>query len=313
MLWPVLGTFRSMSRFQRITNLFAVVLPFCAFIAACVLLWNSAVGWTDLAIFAGMYVVSALGITIGYHRLLTHRSFQTYKPMEYALAAAGSLAVQGPVIDWVADHRKHHAHTDEEGDPHSPHVGHGSGLAGLWHAHVGWLFDANGQADRRKYAPDLVEDRGMRLLSRRFPSLVVLSLGIPAALGWLLTGTLAGAATGLLWGGFVRIFFGHHVTWSINSICHFHGSRRFATEDMSTNVWWLSLASFGEAWHHNHHAFPRSAIHGLRRWELDPSGAIIGGMQKLGLAWNVVRITPERQAQKLADASPGDAGALQAG
>ena len=117
----------------------------------------------------------------------------------------------------------------------------------------------------------------------------------------------------MLWGGFVRIFFGHHVTWSINSICHFHGSRRFATEDMSTNVWWLSLASFGEAWHHNHHAFPRSAIHGLRRWELDPSGAIIGGMQKLGLAWNVVRITPERQAQKLADASPGDAGALQAG
>ena len=180
------------------------------------------------------------------------------------------------MIDWVADHRKHHAHTDEEGDPHSPHVGHGSGLAGLWHAHVGWLFDANGQADRRKYAPDLMEDRGMRLLSRRFLSLVGLSLGIPAALGWLLTGTLAGAATGLLWGGFVRIFFGHHVTWSINSICHFHGSRRFATEDMSTNVWWLSLASLGEAWHHNHHAFPRSAIHGLRRWEFDPSGAIIG-------------------------------------
>jgi stearoyl-CoA desaturase (delta-9 desaturase) len=303
-----------MSRFQRITNLFAVVLPFCAFIAACFLLWNSAVGWTDLAIFAGMYVVSALGITIGYHRLLTHRSFQTYKPMQYALAAAGSLAVQGPVIDWVADHRKHHAHTDEEGDPHSPHVGHGSGLAGLWHAHVGWLFEANGQADRRKYAPDLMEDRGFRLLNRRFLSLVGLSLGIPAVLGFALTGgTLAGAATGLLWGGLVRIFFVHHITWSINSICHFHGSRRFATGDMSTNVWWLSLASLGEAWHHNHHAFPRSAIHGLRRWELDPSGAIIGGMQKLGLAWNVVRITPERQAQKLADASPGDAGALQAG
>ena len=141
-----------------------------------------------------MYLVSALGITIGYHRLLTHRAFQTYKPVEYALAAAGSMAVQGPVIDWVADHRKHHAHTDEEGDPHSPHVGHGSGLAGLWHAHVGWLFDANGQADRRKYAPDLMDDRGMRLLSRRFVSLVALSLGIPAALGWLLTGTLAGAA-----------------------------------------------------------------------------------------------------------------------
>ena len=247
-----------------------------------------------------MYLVTALGITIGYHRMLTHRAFQTYKPLEYAFAAAGSMAVQGPVIDWVADHRKHHAHTDEEGDPHSPHVGHGSGLAGLWHAHVGWLFDANGQADRRKYAPDLMEDRGMRLLNRRFLALVGLSLGLPAALGWLLTGTVAGALTGLLWGGFVRIFFVHHITWSINSICHFHGRRRFATDDHSTNVWWLSLASLGEAWHHNHHAFPRSAIHGLRRWELDPSGAIIGAMQRVGLAWNVVRISPERQAQRLA-------------
>jgi stearoyl-CoA desaturase (delta-9 desaturase) len=247
-----------------------------------------------------MYLITAVGITIGYHRLLTHRAFQTYKPVEYALAAAGSMAVQGPVIDWVADHRKHHAHTDEEGDPHSPHVGHGSGLAGLWHAHVGWLFDANGQADRRKYAPDLMDDRGMRLLNRRFVSLVGLSLAIPAALGFALTGTVAGAATGLLWGGLVRIFFVHHITWSINSICHFHGARRFATDDQSTNVWWLSLASLGEAWHHNHHAFPRSAVHGLRRWELDPSGAIITAMQRLGLAWNVVRISPERQAQRLA-------------
>ena len=289
-----------MSRAQRYTNMAAVVVPFVAFLAAIVLLWNRAVGWTDLVILLGMYLVTALGITIGYHRLLTHRAFQTHKPIEYALAAAGSMAVQGPVIDWVADHRKHHAHTDEEGDPHSPHVGHGSGLAGLWHAHVGWLFDANGQADRRKYAPDLMDDRGMRLLNRRFLSLVVLSLGLPATLGFVLTGTAAGALTGLLWGGLVRIFFVHHITWSINSICHYHGSRRFATEDRSTNVWWLSVASLGEAWHHNHHAFPRSAVHGLRRWELDPSGAIIGAMQKVGLAWNVVRISPERQQQRLA-------------
>jgi stearoyl-CoA desaturase (delta-9 desaturase) len=289
-----------MSRLQRYSNMTAVVLPFLATLVAIVLLWNSAVGWTDLAIAAAMYLVTALGITIGYHRLLTHRAFQTHKPVEYALAAAGSMAVQGPVIDWVADHRKHHAHTDEEGDPHSPHVGHGSGLAGLWHAHVGWLFDSNGQADRRKYAPDLMDDPGMRLLNRRFVSLVALSLGLPFALGWLLTGTLAGALTGLLWGGLVRIFFVHHITWSINSICHFHGNRRFATDDHSTNVWWLSLASLGEAWHHNHHAFPRSAVQGLRRWELDPSGAIIIAMQRLGLAWNVVRISPERQAQRLA-------------
>ena len=289
-----------MSRTQRYTNLIAVVLPFAAFVAALILLWNEAVGWTDLGILAGMYLVTALGITIGFHRLLTHRAFQTHKPVQYALATAGSMAVQGPVIDWVADHRKHHAHTDEEGDPHSPHVGHGSGLAGLWHAHVGWLFDSNGQADRRKYAPDLMDDAGMRWLNRHFHWLVLLSLLLPFAAGLLLTGSLAGGLTGLLWGGLVRVFFVHHVTWSINSICHFYGRRRFETDDHSTNVWWLSVLSLGESWHHNHHAFPRSAFHGLRRWEVDPSGLVIGAMQKLGLAWNVVRITPERQEQRLA-------------
>jgi stearoyl-CoA desaturase (Delta-9 desaturase) len=285
---------------QRYTNFAAVLLPFLAFLAALVLLWNRAVDWTSLAILVGMYLVTASGITIGFHRMLTHRAFQTYKPVEYLLASLGSMAVQGPVIDWVADHRKHHAHTDVEGDPHSPHVGHGSGLRGLWHAHVGWLFDTNGQADRRKYAPDLVEDRGMRWLNRNFPWLVALSLLIPFAAGLTLTGTLAGGLTGLLWGGLVRIFFVHHITWSINSVCHFHGTRRFAIDDHSTNVWWLSLASLGEAWHHNHHAFPRSAFHGLRWWELDPSGLIIRGMRRLGLAWNVVAIAPERQEQKLA-------------
>ena len=289
-----------MPRIQRYTNLAAVVIPFLAFIAALVLLWNRALGWTDLAILAGMYLLTAFGITIGFHRLLTHRAFATYKPVEYALAALGSMAVQGPVIDWVADHRKHHAHTDDEGDPHSPHVGGGSGLRGLWHAHVGWLFDTNGQADRRRYARELVEDPGMRLLNRSFPLLVAASLLIPFAAGWLATGALAGALTAMLWGGAVRIFFVHHVTWSINSICHFHGRRRFATEDRSTNVWWLSLASLGEAWHHNHHAFPRSAFHGLRWWELDPSGLVIRAMARLGLAWNVVAITPERQRQRLA-------------
>ncbi len=289
-----------MSKLQRYTNIGAVVLPFVAVLAAIVVLWDRGVGWTDLVILAGMYAITAIGITVGYHRMLTHRAFATYKPLEYAFAAAGSMAVQGPVIDWVADHRKHHAHTDEEGDPHSPHVGHGSGLAGLWHAHVGWLFETNGQADRRRYAADLMDDPGMRVLNRRFPLLVGLSLLLPFAAGLLLTGSLLGGFTAMLWGGLVRIFFVHHITWSINSICHFHGSRRFATDDQSTNVWWLSVLSLGEAWHHNHHAFPRSAVHGLRRWELDPSAAIIGAMQRLGLAWNVVRITPERQAQKLA-------------
>ena len=291
-----------MTRVEKTANLGAVVVPFAATVAAVALLWNSLVSPADLAIAAAMYLLTAISITVGFHRLLTHRSFQTSKPAEYAFAVLGSMAVQGPVISWVADHRKHHAHTDEEGDPHSPHVGHGDGvrgvLAGLWHAHSGWLMSTQGRADWKRYAPDLYEDRGMRLIGRRFVPLVVASLAIPALAGYLVSGTPAGAATGLLWGGLVRIFFVHHITWSVNSVCHFLGSRRFETDDRSTNVFWLSLPSLGESWHHNHHAFPRSAVHGLRRWELDPSALVIATMEKLGLAWNVVRISPERQAQK---------------
>ncbi len=291
-----------MTRVEKTANLGAVVVPFAATVAAVALLWNSLVSPADLAIAATMYLLTAISITVGFHRLLTHRSFQTSKPVECAFAVLGSMAVQGPVISWVADHRKHHAHTDEEGDPHSPHVGHGDGvrgvLAGLWHAHSGWLMSTQGRADWKRYAPDLYEDRGMRLIGRRFVPLVVASLAIPALAGYLVSGTPAGAATGLLWGGLVRIFFVHHITWSVNSVCHFLGSRRFETDDRSTNVFWLSLLSLGESWHHNHHAFPRSAVHGLRRWELDPSALVIATMEKLGLAWNVVRISPERQAQK---------------
>jgi stearoyl-CoA desaturase (delta-9 desaturase) len=299
-----------MSRLEKRVNLLAVVIPFVATLAAIVLLWNSAVSATDLAILAVMYLVTGLGITVGFHRLLTHRSFQVAKPLEYGFAVVGSMAVQGPVMAWVADHRKHHAHADEEGDPHSPHVGHGDGVAGvlrgLWHAHAGWLLSTQGQASARKYAPDLYEDPGMRLINRRFPLLVLLSLAIPAAAGWALSGTLAGAATGLLWGGLVRIFLVHHVTWSVNSVCHFLGTRRFETDDESTNVAWLALPSLGEAWHHNHHAFPRSASHGLRRWEraLDPSALVIKLLEKVGLARNVVTIGPERQAQRERTGAP---------
>ena len=293
-----------MTRTEKTANLGAVVLPFLATIVAVVLLWNSLVSASDLAIAAVMYLLTAVGITVGFHRLLTHRSFQTSKPIEYAFAVFGSMAVQGPVISWVADHRKHHAHTDVEGDPHSPHVGHGSGvrgvMAGLWHAHSGWLMSTQGRADWKRYAADLYEDRGMRTIARRFVPLILLSLALPALAGFAVSGTLAGAATGLLWGGLVRIFFVHHITWSVNSVCHFVGSRRFDTEDRSTNVFWLAVPSLGESWHHNHHAFPRSAVHGLRRWEIDPSALIIGAMEKLGLAWNVVRISPERQIQRAA-------------
>ena len=298
-----------MTTFQRNANLGAVIVPFAAFLTAIPLLWNSLIGWGDLAIMAGMYVLSAGAVTVGYHRLLTHRSFETYRPVKYVLAVLASMAVQGPVIGWVADHRKHHAHADEEGDPHSPHVGHAGGglrgnLRGLWHAHVGWLFHEHGTAAYGRYARDLLEDPGMKWINRMFLPLVGLSLLIPFALGWGLTGELSGALTALFWGGLVRLFFVHHVTWSVNSICHFFGRRRFETDDESRNVFWLALPSLGESWHHNHHAFPRSAVHGLRWWELDVSGWIIRAMRRLGLAWNVVLIPPERQQAKMAATEP---------
>ncbi len=294
-----------MSRAERIANLTGVVVPFLGVLAAVILLWNRAVDGTDLIILAVMYLVTAIGITVGFHRLLTHRAFQTFPWLERVFAVMGSLSVQGSVMDWVADHRKHHAHTDRDGDPHSPHVGHGSGLSGLWHAHVGWLMETQGQADWKRYAPELYEDPGMRRIGRHFPALVLISLLVPTVAGYVLHGfTLDGALRGLVWGGLVRIFLVHHITWSVNSVCHFFGSRRFDVDDHSTNVGWLAVFSLGESWHHNHHAFPRSAYHGLRWWEVDPSGLIISGMQRVGLAWNVVRIAPERQqARTLANAN----------
>lgn len=293
-----------MTRAERTANLMGVMVPFVGALVAIVLLWNRAVDAADLAILGVMYLLTAVGITVGFHRLLTHRAFRTYSWIERLLAVLGSMSVQGSVLDWVADHRKHHAHADREGDPHSPHVGHGSGLAGLWHAHVGWLLETQGQADWKRYATELYEDLAMRRIGRWFPQLVVLSLLVPTAAGFVLDGfTVGGALRGLIWGGLVRIFFVHHITWSVNSVCHFFGSRRFDVEDHSTNVGWLALFSLGESWHHNHHAFPRSAKHGLRWWELDPSGLIISAMERLGLAWNVIRITPERQrARALAGA-----------
>jgi stearoyl-CoA desaturase (Delta-9 desaturase) len=295
-----------MSRLERNANLVAVFLPFAAFIAA-IVLFNVSV--LNLAILAGMYLLTAMGVTVGYHRLFTHRAFDAPRPVRYAFAVLGSMAVQGPLIDWVADHRKHHAFTDTEGDPHSPHHDHGEGfkgaLEGLWYAHMGWLFVTQGTSEKRRFARDLLEDRGMRKISRTFPWLVLLGLLIPFALGYVIGGTLTAGLTALLWGGLVRIFLVHHVTWSVNSVCHFFGRRRFATDDFSTNVFWLALPSLGESWHHNHHAFPRSAEHGLRWWEVDPSALIISGLEKVGLATNVVRISDERQTEMAAQAADG--------
>ena len=300
-----------MSKAQRYSNLGAAIVPLLAVITTAILSWNHILHWSDVAIFAAMYLIAGFGVTIGFHRLLTHRSFATSKPVEYLFAAMGSMSVQGPVISWVSDHRKHHAHADEEGDPHSPHVGGGEGLRGLIHAHFGWLISEQGLARKRKYAADLMDDPGMRRINKAFPWIVVAGLAAPALAGYLVTGRVTGALTGLLWGGLVRVFFIHHVTWSINSVCHFLGRRRFNIKDHSTNVFWLALPTLGEAWHHNHHAFPRSAVHGMGRRELDPSAGVIRTMEKLGLVWDVVRITPERQAQKLivpatATASAGD-------
>jgi stearoyl-CoA desaturase (Delta-9 desaturase) len=301
-----------MSAFHRYANLTAVILPFVAFLAAIVLLWNELVGWTDLAIFAVMYLLTGIGVTVGYHRHLTHRAFETSRPMRYLLAGLGSMALEGPAIVWVSDHRKHHAFADEEGDPHSPHVGHGEGLRGalhgLFHAHMGWLFQEQGRAEMKRYARDLLEDPGLRKINRWFFGFVGLGLVLPFFMGLVLTGSLAGGLTGMLWGGFVRIFLLHHVTWSINSVCHFFGRRRFRTDDESRNVFWLALPSLGEAWHHNHHAFPTSAAHGLRWWEIDVSALVIRGMERLGLVWNVVKVSPERQEAKLAGVERASAG-----
>ena len=208
-------------------------------------------------------MLTCLGISIGFHRLFTHRAYETYRPIRYGLAVLGSMAVQGPVIRWVSD-RKHHNFADREGDPHSPHAGFDPGVrgkvAGLWHAHVGRLFRNVGRAERTKYAKDLLADRGMVFVSRWFGLWVALSLALPFAAGWLWGGTPGAALQALFWGGLIRIFLLHHITWSVNSVCHFVGSRRFRVKDESRNVWWLSWISLGESWHHNHHAFPSSGV-----------------------------------------------------
>ena len=290
-----------MTKAQRIGNVIAVVLPFAAFVAAIALLWNRAVDATDLLIMLAMYLVTATGITIGYHRLLTHRAFQTYRPIEYAFAIAGSMAVQGPVIDWTADHRKHHAHTDEEGDPHSPHVGHGSGLRGLWHAHVGWLFETNGQADRRKYAPDLMDDPGMRWLNRHFLWLVGLSLALPFAAGLLITGSLArrpdrrcsGAAS---CGSSSSTTSPGRSTRSATSTAP-GGSRPTTSRRTSGGSRRPRSARPGTTTTTPSPAPPSTACAG---GSSTPPGLLILAMRRLGLAWNVVLISKERQAQKLA-------------
>ncbi|HEX2125291.1 MAG TPA: acyl-CoA desaturase [Thermoleophilaceae bacterium] len=286
---------------DRIITAVVTVAPFLALIAVGWQTWADLLHWSDIAVFVIMYLATGLGVTVGFHRYLTHRSFATSRPLRAVLAILGSAAIEGPVISWVADHRKHHRFSDREGDPHSPHVGHEGGwrgaLAGLAHAHMGWLFIHTHRGARRRYAPDLLKDPIVSFVDRTF---VVWALGGLAAsflLGWAIGGTIVAAMTGLLWGGGVRMLVVHHVTYSINSLCHFFGRRRYATPDHSRNLLWLAPLSFGESWHNNHHAFPTSAFHGLRRWEVDPSALVIRVLESAGLVWDVVRIDPARQAR----------------
>ena len=294
---------------DRIATGTITVLPFVALGVVGWQLWADLLRWSDVAVFVIMYVICALGVTVGFHRHLTHRSFKTKKPVRFALAAAGSVAIEGPVISWVADHRKHHAFSDQEGDPHSPHVGHEGGwrgaFRGLFHAHVGWLFIHTQRGKRERYAPDLLKDPTIRFIDRTFLWWAVGGLVFAGGLGYLIGGTWHAALTGLLWGGGVRMLVVHHVTYSINSLCHFFGRRDYNTGDESRNLAWLSLFTFGESWHNNHHAFPTSARHGLRRWQVDPSWIVIRALEKAGLVWDVVRIDERKRIRK---AMPAEAG-----
>ncbi|HTU78322.1 MAG TPA: fatty acid desaturase [Solirubrobacteraceae bacterium] len=283
---------------DRVANVLAMLVPLALLGLAAWRAWGGALRWPDLVALVLTYALTGLGVTVGFHRLLTHRSFKTSPALRALLAALGSAAVEGPVIEWVANHRKHHRFSDVPGDPHSPHVERGHGfrgaLAGLYHAHVGWIFAGASLACRERYAKDLLADPVVAFIDRTFLAWVLAGLLFPFGVGYALTGSLAGGLTGLLWGGAVRMFFLHHATFSINSLCHFFGRRSFATADQSRNLAWLALPTFGEAWHNNHHAFPTSARHGLRWWQLDPSAWVIAALARAGLAWDVVQIAPQR-------------------
>jgi stearoyl-CoA desaturase (delta-9 desaturase) len=288
------------SRISQVVTLIAVIVPPLGLVVAAGLLWNVAFHPVDLAIMSGMYVLCAFGVTVGFHRYFTHRSFEARAPVKALLAILGCMTMQGPLTQWVTDHRKHHALSDQEGDPHSPHAGHGDGpiatLKGFVHAHVGWMFTSLGMEQGRLYGRDLYEDRLLRAIDRLYLLWVAATLGIPFAIGYLLGGWAYGIEF-LLWGGLVRIFLYQHATFSVNSICHMYGRRDYRSRDESRNNWLVALLVFGEGWHNNHHAFPASARHGLHRFQLDLSWWVIRGLEKLGLVWNV-RLPTKAQLQR---------------
>jgi stearoyl-CoA desaturase (delta-9 desaturase) len=271
-------------------------------VAAVALLWGVAIHGVHLALLVAMFLATGVGVTVGYHRLFTHRSFRAVAPVRFILGVLGSMAVEGPVLQWAAVHRRHHQHSDDDGDPHSPHL-HGDSLGavikGFLHSHVGWMLLPKPTAVAR-YVPDLRADRVVRVVSRLFPLWVLLGLLIPAALGGLLTLSWTGALLGFLWGGLARVFLVHHMTWSINSVCHIWGTRPFRSHDESRNNPIMGVLAMGEGWHNNHHAFPASARHGLRWWELDASYGIIRLLVLCRLASEVRVPSPERIAAQRA-------------
>ncbi|HWA65229.1 MAG TPA: acyl-CoA desaturase [Mycobacteriales bacterium] len=302
---PATGLVRSKAaaRAEQVILLVVIAVPLAAVLAAVPVAWGWGLGWHDVVIAVVMYAISGHGITVGFHRYFTHGAFKAKKALRVALAIAGSLAIEGPVIRWVADHRRHHAYSDREGDPHSPWK-YGENLRslvkGLWHAHIGWMFDIE-QTNHERYAPDLLADRAIVKISKAFPWWAALSLLTPPLVGYLWSGfTWQGAATAFFWASLVRVALLHHVTWSINSICHAVGKHPFTSRDRAGNVWWLAIPSMGESWHNLHHADPTAARHGVLRGQLDSTGRIIWTMEKLGLAYDVRWPSPERIHAKLA-------------
>jgi stearoyl-CoA desaturase (delta-9 desaturase) len=286
-------------RGEQVALYLLVIVPFAAVLAAIPVSWGWGLSWTDVILFVAFYLVSGLGVTVGYHRYFTHGSFRANRPLRIALAAAGSLAIEGPVIRWVADHRRHHAFSDREGDPHSPWR-YGSStralVKGLFFAHIGWMFEV-GLTNREKYTPDLLRDPDIQAVDRSFPALLAVSMLAPALIGGLVTLSWTGAVTAFFWASLVRICLLHHVTWSINSICHTIGQRPFAARDKSANFWPLALLSFGESWHNMHHADPTAARHGVLRGQVDPSARVIWGFERLGWVTDVRWPQPERVAK----------------
>jgi stearoyl-CoA desaturase (delta-9 desaturase) len=297
---PMLST--QASRAELITIRAFLIIPFIALVAAVPLVWGWGIGWVDLAVAGALYTISTLGVTIGYHRYFTHGSFKAKRGLRIALAIAGGLAAQGSVIGWVADHRRHHAFSDREGDPHSPWLFGTSASAlvkGFWHAHMGWLFGRD-RTNIDRFAPDLAADRDIRAVDRLFPLWIAISVLLPAVLGGLISMSWWGVLTGFLWAGLARIAFQHHITWSVNSICHMIGDRPFASRDKSANFWPLAILSMGESWHNSHHADPTSARHGVRRGQLDVSARVIWLFERFGWATQVRWPTPARLARMAA-------------